>query len=1328
MSCLRIIALLIVAYNAFAMDILSILLEPDKYQGLRLKSGDSRKDYSQAELQQLVGALPRQLNSLDDVQTYFAHYLWASSNNLLANHKNDYMQANTTIDPCLRLDLNNNRDGKTDSLRVAELLAKAEPLGLRSHNFEDKVRIVFLNIPKSKQSRKANRTYFAPFFMENYRHLLPNYQDILKRLVLVLAAYAEDAQIFIQDQERLTDNELARLFGVAQISPRERKELILKSRYILNDINRSLNFVRYINNNIKNIQVIDLYLFAEQSFHQINSFEHVLMGMLRSGHFFSDSEYAKNNPGHPQIGNFFKHKQAPIRSLYLMVRAIAFSLRDFADKFRASVGLPPIPASIFGQNDLIKAALRIDEALPHTQDVLREIRQRNSPKEPALSPQEKETQRRSWLSDTLLPYFEKNHQKISAKKTTKRRISPVSKVNNASPPRSMRNLDVENTSNQTPRDAKVAPITGKESIGARIAAILNESDKKHLADLFSRTPDRLTVDTVRELSMSVYKALVTLNKAHRAAEFLKRACDARIFTKGKQEQFLSRGSLEHHLLPYVLQNIVHPDFNLDDMIKDSPFLHERVLMEKVMLHGDEIDLTQLMSIEKNLDEGEAIIKDAAPSMKRVLLVNLAHAWHKLAIATERAKGVEQKEKRLGIYNQKIVGLLGQVLHHVDQKDSAPVSVLEAYLLGYYLKVERSPHYERLSAKEIDGIRQRAKESMGDPSKKHEKTIHVVSPSGKKLSEHKVDGSIYHAVTNDELGDYILVRFEKPVKDRRIPLFVYYNDTIYRTDVFGGSRLKPKPAEDDFGSLIGVPLRAADFFNQWFTSTASFWYGQRAFMPAESEQRSKWAKGDIKIQTIPDSAQFAVIDNLIVQDGFGYIKKSLADSLRLRTPNRELDERAKYMAYQGLHGYDSRGRSEAVQELFEGGKRAFSASDFSKLDAKEQAQVLMCTLPKKTAIGVPVRGDNVVLPADIGYEEWADEGVIIGRNPYSAKRSQVVDKDHITYSRRLNDLQVFQYTMTGYINAQEALIGSFFKGLLAVIPDEHWPKEYRDAHILVSSKDQKLNQSWRSEDDKNKDQNNGQSLSFSGMIMVKEEYNRRHLMGLPVSMAVGLSGDYDGDPYDIMPRKGYQAVSAMIKEEQKNAIPSSKISKPFIPRKQVGNFEKILDLRKPISADWNSINNRFNYLPPEHREEFCRDMAHTNILNECLGDNWSSSAGLTSMADQAAVISEIQLGLKVGEDAYKADCNIKSIMDRDQDYQRALSKYNADPSIPYGNGLVKKLEMKQDIKDAIKPVLNAPKSANVVHKATRAMARFLAKDSTYKGFISDGEDEFEPDEE
>lgn len=1328
MNYLRIMVLLTVAYNAFAMDILSILAEPYKYQGVRIKTKNSPvREYSPVELEQLVGALPIKLTNLNDVQTYFAHYLWASSNNLLANHQHDYMQANTTIDPCLRLDLNNNREGKTDSLRVVELLAKAEPLGLRSHNFEDKVRIVFLNNPKSKQSRKANRAYFTPFFMENYPHLLPNYQDILKRLVLVLAAYAEDAQIFIQDQERLTDNELARLFGVAQISPRERKELTLKSRYILNDINRLLNFARYINNNIKNIQVVDLYLFAEQSFHQINSFEHVLTGMLRSGHFFSDSEYAKNNPGHPQIGNFFKHKQAPLRSLYLMVRAIAFSLRDFADTFRASVGLSPIPASMFEQNDLIKAALRIDQGLPHTQDILREIRQRNSAKEPALSPQENEARRRSWLSDTLMPQFDKNRQKNSAKKVKKRSITPR-KAKTPSPPRSKPYPDAEIAPVKAQKEAIITPIPAKESIGARIAAHLSGSDKKHLADLFSRTPDKLKLETVRELSLSVYKALVILNKAHRAAEFLKRVCDTRIFTKGKQEQFLSRESLEYHLLPYVLQNIVHPDFNLDDIIKNSPFLRERVLMEKVILHGDEIDLKQLASIEKNLDEGEAIIKDAAPSMKRILLVNLAHAWHKLAIATERAKSIEQKENRLASYSQKIIGLLGQVLAYVDQKDAAPVSVLEAYLLGFYLKVERSPKYERLSAKEIDGIKQRAKESMGDPRKKYDKTVHEVSPSGKKLGEHTVDGSIYHAVTNDELGDYIVVKFERPVKDRRIPLFVYYNDTIYRTDVFGGSRLKPNPAEHDFGSLIGVPLRAADFFNQWFTSTSSFWYGQRAFMPAEPNHRSKWAKGDIKIQTIPDSAQFRVLDNLIVQDGFGYIKKSLADDLRLRKPQREPDERAKYMAFQGLHGYDSSGRYEAVQELFEGGKRAFSATDFSKLDAKEQAKVLRCTLPKKTAIGLPVRGDDVVLPADIGYEAWAQEGLIIDKNPYSAKRSQVVDKDHVTFSRRLNDLAVFQYTMTGYITGQEALVGSFFKGLLAVIPDEYWPQEYRDSHILVSSKDQKLNQAWRSEDDKNKDQNNGQSLPFSGMISVKKEFATSHLIGLPVAMARALSGDYDGDPYDIMPRKGYQAVSAMIKEEEKNAIPSAKINKPFIPRESVGNFEKILDLRKPISADWNSINNRFNYLPPEDQKEFCRDMAKTNILQECLGNDWSSSAGLARMTEQEVVISEIQLGLKVGEDAYKADCKIKSIMDRDQDYQRALSKYDPDPSIPYGKGLVKKLEKKQRVKEAIKSVLNADKSANVVHKATRAMARFLNKDTTYDGFISDEEDEIAVDDE
>lgn len=1316
------LSLVLLAQSANAMDLSSLLGELLGRPGLRVKNL-STQTYSQAELEQTVGVLPDRLDSLASLQTYVAHYLWASNNTLTQNKVRKFLTVDTTKDPCLRLQLHPGQKN-TDGARLDELLLTAQQLQLSSNSFQDNVHVVFLNNPINQAHKQKNKTYFAAFLMKNHAHLLPDYQSIMQQLLHTLSTYAETAQIFLDHEKDLSDQEIARLVGVPQVSSQERAQFIKKSQYVFNDINRLLNLITFVNLNISNIQIIEIYFLAEQSFHFLSAFDKILGDILQSGHFFSESDYANNNPPNRQIAQFFRQRQAPMNSLYLMTRAIAFSLRDFADNFRSQVGLPPIPSEIFEQRDDIRAALVIDKTLPHSRELIKEKRAHNkNSKRPILTVDEQEAESRYYLADTLVSNFSKNKKHNKPKK---RSLSPKLYPRKISPPRTILSQPLTTTDNHVVL-ADSASDNAKPSIGARIVSVMTDADIGRLYNLFSRKPDRIGFQDAHVLAMSVYKALVELNKAHRAAEFLKRACDARIFTKGKQERFLSKESIEYHLLPYLLQNIVHPNFDLETMLKESDFLRERVLLEKVMLFGDEIDLEQLSSIEKNLDEGEAFIANALPDKRRVLLVNLAHAWHKLAIATERAKGIEYRETRVNSHNQKIVSLLKKALPYFESSNAAPISVLEAYLLSFYLNIEKSPDYQRLSQNDIADIKQRAVKSMGDPSKKFEKTIHEVSPSGKKLGEFKVDASLYHMVTNDELGDYIVVKFEKPVKDRRIPLFVYYNDTIYRTDVFGGSRLKPNPAEKDYGSLFGIPLRAADFFNQWFTSTSSFWYGQRAFMPAKPDQKSKYAKGDITIQTIPDSDRFAVVDNFIVQDGFGYIKESVANDLNLKRTNRKPDDRDKYVAYQSLHAYDAESRKQAAQELFLGAQKTVLDPNFQRLSAEEKAQVLMSTRPKKTAVGVPVAGDDVILPADLGFEDLAEEGITIGRNPYSAKRCQVVGNERIKFSSRLKDMPVFQYTMTGYIRGQDALNGSFFKGLLAVIPDKYWPEQYRNAQVLVSSKDQKLNQGWRSEDDKNKDQNNGQTLSFTGSILVKEEYNKRSLIGIPVAMAEKLSGDYDGDPYDIMPNKGYQAVTTMIQEEQNSAIPSSKINKPFIAREKVGNFDKILDLRKPISPDWNSINNRFNYLMPEQQQTFCQDMAKSNILTKCLGEDGAKSSCTKVMSDKEIVISEIQLGLKVGEDAYKADCNIKSIMERDQMYQKALSSYNNDPSIPYGNGLVRNLQAGQHIRDAIKPVLNTPKSANVVHKATRAMARFLSDDTTYDGFVSDS-DEFERDDE
>jgi hypothetical protein len=1310
----------VLAQASHAADISAFLNFPRDYNRAQQVSY-SGKQYTQPELIRRAGALPEQLESLDALRTYVAHYAWWSAQHRLKRSFFGLLPFDTIKEPCLRV-VSDKKDHQR--ARVEEILARAQDLRIENMLFKDDLLLFFLSNPVNEQDKQSQREYFATFLMKNNAALLPGYQDLIRFLSAVLSVHANEALQFLNDEKNLSNQELARLVGVSELSPQQREQFIKLSKDVFNDVTRLLNFSEFLSKNIDEVQVVELYFFAEQSFHFLNNIEPSLVNMLNSGYFFRDDTYEKKNPPHPDIAKFFRHPKSVYRNLYLMMRAVAFSLRDFADKFRAQVGLPPIPADTFAQKKIIRNTLRMDETLPLTGDFLLE-KGAQKVKKSMLTVEEQAAETHSYLEDSLVFRNDRAKQKAKTKKNRKQPKSRKQAMTMLSEPQEEE--PVEAAALETEEQA----LEVKPSIGVRIANLLSDVDNKRFHDLFARKPAQIKADEVHELSMAVYRALVTLNKAHRAAEFLKRACDSRIFTKGKDDGLLSKVSLEHHLLPYLLQNIVHPDFDRDAMLKESDFLRERVLTERVLLHGDDIDVEQLARIEKNLQEGEHIIKDAPESKRRVLLVNLAHAWHKLAIATERAKGIEHKNGRVGLQHEKIVALLKQALPYFDRPNAAPVTVLEAYLLGFYLKKETSPHYERLTLAEIEKIKQRAAQSMRNPAKKYEKVIHEVSPSGQKLGEHRVAPSLYHMVTNNELGDYIVVRFEKPVKDRKIPLFVYYNDTIYRTDVFGGSRLKPNPAKDDFGSLIGIPLRAADFFNQWFTSTSSFWYGQRAFMPAQPDQESKYAKGDITIQTIPDNAQFRVIDNFIVQDGFGYIKESLAEDLKLKRAHRSPDDRDKFVAFQALHGYAAAGRKEAAQELFLGAQRAYLDPKFNRLSDEEKAQVLMATRPKKTAVGVPVSGDNVILPKDVGFEALIEEGITIGRNPYSAKRSQVVDREHIELSARLKDMQVFQYTMTGYVRDQDRLNGSFFKGLLGVIPDRYWPKEYEKSDILVSSKDQKLNQAWRSADDKYKDQNNGQRLSFAGSILVKEEYNRRSLIGLPVAMAEKLSGDYDGDPYDIMPNKGYRNVVAMIQKEHDLALASSKIAKPFIPKETTGNFDKIFDVRKPINQSWNAINNRFNYLLPDERRQFCQRMAKDHILHHYMGTESTKSDQLISLTDEQLVISEIQLGLKVGEDVYKADCDIKTLIEREQAYQRALADFNADPSIPYGNGLKRRLKEKQGLKDALAPTLTPKQSANVVHKATRALARYLAGNRTYDGYVSDDneiEGEFEAHDE
>lgn len=1272
-------------------------------------------------------SLPTAIADKESLQRYAAHYARASHQQFKHRYGNT-IKLDTKKHPCLRM-LQVEKEEHATLRRVKEIFSLYKDAHSSSVISENSVDYYFYVNYHSEEQKKINVEYFQKFLMKNNSELLVGYKDVLFNLREVVGEMHRNSLLFVDKVKLLNAHEIAEWLGLEQLSSEQRNYFIDRVTYVNNDISRLVVSFNFIVKNIDHIQLMDLYLLSEQSFHNLQVIEELVKRIIKYGSFLVDDDVDITVAPVKNIQKFFHHRQIPIRSLYLMSRATAFFLRDFADKLRARAGLPSIPQGIFEQSDALKDVLTIDDTMLSVENYIRQKKQREKShiqQSSAMSADEREAERSEWLKDTLVVSSSKKPQRTpkKGKQNNKSKTQPRTKQ---TIPRSSSSL----TSSISPLiepvvDELTNPLPqGKLSVGERVCRLLSNDEKAIFAHLFSLKENTLSQGNVNLLTMAVYKALIDLNKAHRAAEFLKKSTDSRIFTKGKNEQLLSRVAMEHRLLPYLLQDLVHPDFDKEALLKGSDFIRERVIMEKILLHGDEIDTTQLGYLEDILRKGEEVLQHTPAEQQRILLVNLAHAWHKLALALERAKGVSHKADALKSHQEKIESLLTKAITFLAIKDVPPVSILEAYLFSYYLKRDVRPTYKALDLETINAIKRRATDNMANPFQVPPKTIHKVTPSGKKVGEFVVDNSIYHLVTNDELGDYIVVTFDRPMNDRKIPLFVYYNDTIYRTDVFGGSRLKQSPAKGDYGSLIGVSLHAADFFQYWFTSMASFWYGQRAFMPAKPDQKTKALTRKLNIATIPDESRLAVLGDLIVQDGFGYVKASVAKHLNLNPVNRLADRHQKYVAFQALHGYGCQNK-EAAQELFRGAKNALRQDGFSSLSPNEQAHALMCTPPKLTAVGVPVAGDDVWLADDMSWRDVGHSGVMIGRNPYSAKRIQVVKKHQISYRNELNTLPVFQYTLTGYIDKNGDLLGSFFKGLLAVIPDEQWPKAYKDAHILVSGKDQKLNQSWRDEKTKNYDQKTEQMLNFTGVLIVKNEYHKTHIMGLPTAMAEKLAGDYDGDPYDVMPRKGYEQVSAMVEAESLRAIPNPKISKPFIPRMDGGNFEKILGLRKPLNSDWNSINNRFNYLSHEQRETVIEQMAQTHMLESCLGKSWREKLDLKEITPEDIVVSEIQLGLKYGEDAYKTDVDINSVLERDREYQKVLSGFSS--SIPYGNSLKKKLEEKQGLKQATEPALLPKHSANIVDKAFRGLARYLTGDKTYDAYVSDDEEEIKPQDE
>jgi hypothetical protein len=346
------------------------------------------------------------------------------------------------------------------------------------------------------------------------------------------------------------------------------------------------------------------------------------------------------------------------------------------------------------------------------------------------------------------------------------------------------------------------------------------------------------------------------------------------------------------------------------------------------------------------------------------------------------------------------------------------------------------------------------------------------------------------------------------------------------------------------------------------------------------------------------------------------------------------------------------------------------------------------------------------------------GSTIGRNPYDSRKLQVIKQDSIVCSNELTNLTAFQYSLTGYTH--EGKGGGFFKGILTVIDEQLWPKEYRDCNILVSSKDQKLCHDWINSTLKSEAQNakSFTKMVLRGVLAVKQHYCN-NLIGIPLKIAELSAGDYDGDEYNIVSIAKLDIHKLALMLEHKKQLPNPKINKTFTPKTTIGNYSAVIHFNNNIIQRWSTIYNVFCTLNKEERQQFYELMSPTNILKDLTPESYMEKC----KSPKEIVLNEIQLGLKYGQDSFKTKVPYLLLLIRAKQYERALRQWNKLLSIPYGSKFKGNLstevaevfkfsQNKQEASAKIKPllfsVLKEKKGYNIVAKTQRTLAKSLIK--------------------
>ena len=540
--------------------------------------------------------LPESIKSIDDLHSYALNYALEAHNQIvLGKFDGNVVALNLDNTPSLRLNkISSLCTIETTLSRMVQIFEKALqlddpkvmclPENLSYHFF---IHLTPANDDES--SRIAEK--FKHYLLINNGDALPSFIEIIQNLYSYAQKNLNETESYLASIESLKPDEIAEWMKLPRFSGYEKDELENRVSAIVAHLKVYLRNMEFILKNPKTTQLLDVYLLAELSFDVLSVMENFSQHIIISGYFFPKEEHVvttiakqmslsnrtvqlcfdeKELKPIPEIKNFFRHKQFPLRSLYLFSRGIAFSLRDFANTFRAQAGLSPIPNEIFEQRPEFIEAIEIDEGFLDVE---------------AFVKMKHEQDHLDWTKGTLAHNFLHNKQKPlsrKARENNKATLAQSTHIKKHSPSL----LSKKKASKKT----EVAPI--EIDIGSRVRDLLEEADRDALTRLFFLKENTLSKIDMNRLVLAVYKTLLDLNKGQFAAEFLSRSSNTKLFSTTGTNDMLSKSDMEKRIAAFLSLDLVHPDFKKKKLLEINKNLCALMLAYKLKSHGKEFNFTK----------------------------------------------------------------------------------------------------------------------------------------------------------------------------------------------------------------------------------------------------------------------------------------------------------------------------------------------------------------------------------------------------------------------------------------------------------------------------------------------------------------------------------------------------------------------------------------------------------------------------------------------------------------------------------------------------------------------------------------------------------------